>query len=393
MDNFNFKQYLSENRIHADHDLIKEKKEDSKKGNKEEQKRMEGAIRDNEIHIDKLNRDKKADKKKLAKLKADEPKDVSEVQGYVDRENESDAERLGSDTDSAGVGSKRHKEKDERDLSYGKFGKRDAEKKGKNKVNKEEVEIDESAIAVAAGVASIFGGAVAADKAMDALEAGKLGEKGKSFAKFLRQAGSAAGSRYDEGQVNEKQDSKKGNESEQKRMEGAIKDDRDHIKDLKKDIEDNERKLARLKKDYKKDVIKEEEKDVEEGYGKPMYDEDDTDATNEEMSTKMKVSDLKKKIKEDILAELALNEADEVDVDIDVEDEVEVEAGADDIEIERKGVKARVEVGLSPEEEIIQDSLKAAMDSANALGNDKLADQIGNTITFFTREYVVGDRS
>ena len=109
---------------------------------------------------------------------------------------------------------------------------------------------------------------------------------------------------------------------------------------------------------------------------------------------KMKVSELKAKIKEEILAELSLSEAEEeVDVDIDVEDEVEVEAGADDIEIERKGVKAKVEVGLSPEEEIIQDSLKAAMDSANALGNDKLADQIGNTITFFTREYVVGDRS
>ena len=108
---------------------------------------------------------------------------------------------------------------------------------------------------------------------------------------------------------------------------------------------------------------------------------------------KMKVSELKAKIKETILAELSLSEADEeVDVDIDVEDEVEVEAGADDIEIERKGVKAKVEVGLSPEEEIIQDSLKAAMDAADALGNDKLSDQIGNTITFFTREYVVGDR-
>ena len=193
--------------------------------------------------------------------------------------------------------------------------------------------------------------------------------------------------------VNEKQDSKKGNESEQKRMEGAIKDDRDHIKGLKKDIEDNERKLARLKKDYKKDVIKEEE-DVEEGYGKPMYDEDDTDAKNEEMSTKMKVSDLKKKIKEQILSELTLDEAEEdVDVDIDVEDEVEVDAEADDIEIERPGVKAKVNVGLSPEEEIVQDSLKAAMDAADALGNDKLADQIGNTITFFTREYVVGRNS
>ena len=193
--------------------------------------------------------------------------------------------------------------------------------------------------------------------------------------------------------VNEKQDSKKGNEDEQKRMEGAIKDDRDHIKGLKKDIEDNERKLARLKKDYKKDVIKEEEEDVEEGYGKPMYDEDDTDATNEEMSTKMKVSDLKKKIKEQILSELTLDEAEEdVDVDIDVEDEVEVEAGADDIEIERPGVKTTVSVGLSPEEEVVQDSLKAAMDAASQLGNDKLADQIGNTITFFTREYVVGNR-
>ena len=329
MDNFNFKQYLSENRIHADHDLIKEKKEDSKKGNKEEQKRMEGAIRDNEIHIDKLNRDKKADKKKLAKLKADEPKDVSEVQGYVDRENESDAERLGSDTDSAGVGSKRHKEKDERDLSYGKFGKRDAEKKGKNKVNKEEVEIDESAIAVAAGVASIFGGAVAADKAMDALEAGKLGEKGKSFAKFLRQAGSAAG-----------------------------------------------------------DVTQVREEDVEEGYGKPMYDEDDTDAKNESKKGRMKVSELKAKIREDILS--TLNEDEDVDVDVDFEDEVNIDAEGDDIEIERPAVSAKVNVGLSPEEEIIQDSLKAAMDAADALGNEKLGDQIGNTITFFTREYVVG---
>ena len=177
-------------------------------------------------------------------------------------------------------------------------------------------------------------------------------------------------------EITEKKDSKKGNESEQKRMEGAIKDDRDHIKNLKKDIEDNERKLAKLKKDYKKDVIKEEEEE------------------EVKTSSKMKVSELKAKIKEDILAELSLSEADEeVDVDIDVEDEVDVDVEADDIEIERKGTTAKVEVGLSPEEEIVQDSLKAAMDAAQALGSDKLADQIGNTITFFTRQFVVGDRT
>ena len=115
----------------------------------------------------------------------------------------------------------------------------------------------------------------------------------------------------------------------------------------------------------------------------------DAKADMKDALTKMKVSELKAKIRENILS--TLNEAEEVDVDIDVEDEVEVDAEADDIEIERKGVKAKVEVGLSPEEEIVQDSLKAAMDAAQALGSDKLADQIGNTITFFTRQFVVGD--
>ena len=76
--------------------------------------------------------------------------------------------------------------------------------------------------------------------------------------------------------LTEKQDSKKGNEDEQKRMEGAIRDDRDHIKDLKKDIEANEKKLAKLKKDYKKDVVKEEMDDVEEMMrGGSTYEEDD----------------------------------------------------------------------------------------------------------------------
>ena len=200
--------------------------------------------------------------------------------------------------------------------------------------------------------------------------------------------------------LSEKEDSKKGNENEQKRMEGAIRDDRDHIKNLKKDIEDNEKKLAKLKKDYKKDINESEGEDDREDdelspeelankhAGSPMKEE----------STKLTVSELKAKIKEQILAELEkeddVNEAEEeVDVDIDVEDEVEVEAGADDIEIERPGVKTTVDVGLSPEEEVVQDSLTAAMKAAQELGNTKLADQIGNTITFFTREFVVGQNT
>ena len=183
---------------------------------------------------------------------------------------------------------------------------------------------------------------------------------------------------------------KKGNEDEQKRAEGAIKDAKDHKKALNKDIKADEKKLAKLKKDFKKDVVKEGE-EVEEGYGKPMYDEDDTKPMEEDARSKMKISELKAKIREDILA--TLNEEEDVDVDVDFEDEVNVDAEGDDIEIEKPAVKAKVQVGLSPEETIVQDSLKAAMDAADALGNDKLADQIGNTITFFTREYVVGRNS
>ena len=194
-------------------------------------------------------------------------------QGYDDREDESLGARKGAEK------GKKQSMKDRRDDSYGKFGKRDAEKKGKNKINKEEIEVKEDA-------------------------------------------------RTD---------------AEQEGYKDGFDDAKDDVKDA---------------------------------------------------LSKMKVSELKAKIKETILAELSLSEADEeVDVDIDVEDEVEVEAGADDIEIERPGVKATVNVGLSPEEEIVQDSLKAAMDAAQALGSDKLADQIGNTITFFTRQFVVGDNT
>jgi hypothetical protein len=389
MDNFNFKQYLSEGRIHKDLN-ISEKKEDSKKGNKEEQKRMEGAIRDNEIHIDKLNKDKKADKKKLAKLKADEPKDVSEVQGYNDRENESLGARKGAEK------GKKQSMKARRDDSYGKFGKRDAEKKGKNKINKEGVVkedlVDFEGNDIYQEIKGDMKRYYKMDVSMDVI---------KDWADYyFPNRKDEDGIEYEfetsarEDFLNHLEDIKDSNAS-------------DEDKELQKQV-DIQAKSSRRRTPRTRDLAMAKGLSMDDYFD--SIDEnartDSENMTNSEKremekfnsmaedSSKLKVSELKARIKEQILAELSLSEAEEeVDVDIDVEDEVEVEAGADDIEIERKGVKAKVEVGLSPEEEIIQDSLKAAMDSANALGNDKLADQIGNTITFFTREYVVGDRS
>ena len=54
-------------------------------------------------------------------------------QGYDDREDESLGARKGAEK------GKKQSMKARRDDSYGKFGKRDAEKKGKNKINKEEL--------------------------------------------------------------------------------------------------------------------------------------------------------------------------------------------------------------------------------------------------------------
>ena len=75
----------------------------------------------------------------------------------------------------------------------------------------------------------------------------------------------------------------------------------------------------------------------------------------------------------------------EEDEEVDIEDEIEVDA---EPEMEPE-MDAAPEAGLSQDEQEIQNSLKLAYDNAVAIGDDKLADQIGNSITFFTRTHVV----
>jgi|TARA_B100001778_G_C18579188_1_gene626573 hypothetical protein len=264
-----------------------------------------------------------------------ESEDISEKkykQGYDDREDESLGARRGAEK------GKKQSFKDRRDDSYGKFGKRDAEAKGKdkgpgkNRVNKE-------------------------------------------------------------GLAEKKEDSKKGNKEEQKRMEGAIRDDRDHIKALEKDIADNEKKLAKLKKDFKDDVNEEMDK---------KYEEDDV--KKEEMSDekkRMKVSELKAKIREQIIAQLTEEEEIDEQEDVDVEDNVDVDVERDvnvdvedEVDVDDKSVESDIEVktaipGESSDVEAVLGLLTKAQAEAEKIGDPKLLDQIGNTITFFTRKHVV----
>jgi hypothetical protein len=132
-----------------------------------------------------------------------------------------------------------------------------------------------------------------------------------------------------------------------------------------------------------------------EGFFETLNEEKVTEEVTEEEiqeevpSSKMKVSELKAKIKEDIISLLNEDEdeiddaADEIepdDAEVEVEDEVEA-----DVEAPAPSAPA----GLSSDEQDIQNSLKVAYDKAVAIGDEKLADQIGNSITFFTRSHVV----
>lgn len=237
---------------------------------------------------------------------------------------------------------------------------------------------------------------------------------------------------YENPLLEKKEDSKKGNKEEQKRMEGAIRDDRDHIKDLKKDIEDNEKKLSKLKKDFKKDVNEGEESVDEKKMSKsdmrkkddkgvkggaeerktlddePRYDkkltkeglknmirekitsilneEDDLDENNIDPGVEPK-SFLKKK------PDYQVYEAEEENVDVDVEKDVNVDV-EDEVDVDDENVESDIEVktsvpGMDADTDAVLGLLTKASEEADKFGDDpELKTQIGNTITYFTRKHV-----
>jgi hypothetical protein len=114
----------------------------------------------------------------------------------------------------------------------------------------------------------------------------------------------------------------------------------------------------------------------------------------------MKKSELKDKIKEMVLAEVELdiedsakenslydfmNEADEEEAA--AEETTDIETPEGDAEVDTTVDVSTDEV--DPNVKSVQDALTQAQAAAQQLGDKKLMDQIGNTITFFTRTHVV----
>ena len=100
----------------------------------------------------------------------------------------------------------------------------------------------------------------------------------------------------------------------------------------------------------------------------------------------------------DALNKLGLEEAEEdeevevdADVDVDVDAEADAEEGGEEVDVEaseEEEIDVKEKAKVDPNVKAVQDALTIAQTAAAELGDDKLTDQIGNTITFFTRAHV-----
>jgi hypothetical protein len=132
--------------------------------------------------------------------------------------------------------------------------------------------------------------------------------------------------------------------------------------------------------------------------------------TNESVKPKMKKSELKAKIKEMVLAEMdgpavvdseydflkeiedMLDEAKDEEADAEADTEAADDTTGEDTTAGDETVDTTVDVStdeVDPNVKAVQDALTQAQAAAQQLGDPKLTDQIGNTITFFTRSHVV----
>tara|TARA_R110000868_G_scaffold117175_2_gene311475 strand:+ start:57 stop:506 length:450 start_codon:yes stop_codon:yes gene_type:complete len=101
--------------------------------------------------------------------------------------------------------------------------------------------------------------------------------------------------------------------------------------------------------------------------------------------------DLKAKIREMVLAEMNKPKFSDDDEIFEAKEEEEVDVDVEEEEVE---VVDSEEFEDMPEEEaVVEDDdimghLEAAMEAARSLGDEKLIDQLGNTITFYTRQHI-----
>ena len=145
-----------------------------------------------------------------------------------------------------------------------------------------------------------------------------------------------------------------------------------------KEIKSNKMKKSELKEMIKAAMLEDARTDAEqEGYKDGFEDaKDDIEAELK----KMKVSEADEEVNEAEDVEVEDNE----NIDVDIEKDIKVDDEESEVDID---VKASMP-GESEDVEEVQALLMKAQEAAESLGDEKLQDQIGNTITYFTRAHV-----
>ena len=150
-----------------------------------------------------------------------------------------------------------------------------------------------------------------------------------------------------------------------------------------KETKSNKMKKSELKEMIKAAMLEDTRTDAEqEGYKDGFEDaKDDIEAELK----KMKVSEADEEVNEAEDVEVEDNE----NIDVDIEKDIKVDDEESEVDID---VKASMP-GESEDVEEVQALLMKAQEAAQAFGDEKLMDQIGNTITYFTRSHVAGNVS
>jgi len=155
--------------------------------------------------------------------------------------------------------------------------------------------------------------------------------------------------------------------------------DMKRMEENKENKPSNKMKKSELKEMIKMAMLEDARTDAEqEGYKDGFEDakEDVEDALK-----KMKVSEAEE---EEVEKDVDVDVKDDENIDVDIEKDVKVDDEEKEVDID---VKASVS-GESEDVEAVQGLLTKALEMSQALGDEKLEDQIGNTITYFTRAHV-----
>ena len=155
--------------------------------------------------------------------------------------------------------------------------------------------------------------------------------------------------------------------------------DRDFRYDLQNLIRNLKRKFPNLSSDELTPLQKQAY-----SYAKERFGVEDAKNSLDQIKTLTTREEFSDWVQKKIEAEKGLNEADETEKDT-AETETTTDVAVDDTETTDVETTAEVD----PNVKAVQDSLTQAQAAAQQLGDKKLIDQIGNTITFFTRAHVV----